>query len=314
MRARLTFGSSGAEQWTEERDLEDVTYALYDPAANADGARAFLDSARLASVRAVDPSLSDVAADVSVDSWIRQELARPHVATNHTIDWTVQYCADRTTEAGTDGRFGDLCAVAYFQAAEDIQRAWFRTGRVTLNGTGAHWDRMPVTLEGINMSHSGAEARSLSELAALLASDRAGWPTGDISIAPDDIVVTPLGADWRQVRISVTVRNAGHADLHGVQVLVGAAPDVSTWVPSRTFVVDVSARSAATLTLDASFPSGYGIAQALALQSGEHAPHDTFSIDPTPEDACAFRIVNAKQAPSGFATEVVTSASGCRGW
>jgi hypothetical protein len=64
------------------------------------------------------------------------------------------------------------------------------------------------------------------------------------------------------------------------------------------------------------FPFAYGVALAYTTQVNEHAPHDTWSPDPTPEDGLAFRIVNPQHAPAGFAQRVAEQTCGyaCRGW
>jgi hypothetical protein len=65
------------------------------------------------------------------------------------------------------------------------------------------------------------------------------------------------------------------------------------------------------ISLDVVFPEGFGFLVAHAMQSSEHAPHESWTIDPTPEDACAFRIVNPRAAPPRY-LEALGDTSGCR--
>ena len=52
-----------------------------------------------------------------------------------------------------------------------------------------------------------------------------------------------------------------------------------------------------------------------AMQLGEHAPHESWTPDPTPENSVAFRIVNPRAAPVGYA-DWIRSQCGhiCRGF
>jgi hypothetical protein len=147
----------------------------------------------------------------------------------------------------------------------------------------------------------------------VLDADPAFRPVGDIAIAPDDIVVQPdAPAPGAPVSVAITVRNQGLGDLFkvAVGVIYGVNPLERGTV--RQFVVDVPAQGAAVVKLDAAFSSGYGFILAHGMQVGEHAPHDSWTPDPTPEDACAFRIVNRRAAPPRY-VESLGDTSGCRG-
>jgi hypothetical protein len=52
--------------------------------------------------------------------------------------------------------------------------------------------------------------------------------------------------------------------------------------------------------------------RAHAMQMTEHSPFENWTPDPTPEDACAFRIVNPRTAPPRY-LESLGDTSLCRG-
>jgi hypothetical protein len=309
-RAQVTFTSSSGSGWTEERVLADVAYALYDRDGSEQGARVFVDAARLARPRDLDPSSSDVSAEATVDAWLQQLIARPETNAERRVDWKLQFCAERTSNAFNVRTSGDLCMVAYMQAQNDIERIWIRTGRLLFDGDGPHWQALAPALVGVSTSHRGAPTSSLSGLARLLATSHDAWPEGDTSVGPDDIAVvvdTKGTAD-----INVTVRNVGSADLYGVHLYVGVGGDSTQRVLARNFVIDIPARDAKSVSLAARLQQGYGFVMAHALQAGEQSPHDAVSFDPTPEDACAIRIVNPRVAPPEFTRGIVESSAPCR--
>ena len=54
---------------------------------------------------------------------------------------------------------------------------------------------------------------------------------------------------------------------------------------------------------------GYGFVMAQATALGEHAPAGTFTPDPTPDDDCAFRVINPQLAPPKY-RETLLEATG----
>jgi hypothetical protein len=308
-RARVMFTPSSGAGWTEDRDLAEVAYGLYDENAPAAGPRMFLDAARLAPVRDLDPSLSEAPSDLTVDAWLQQLVARPETNGDRRVDWMLQYCAERTTNTSLSLRSGDLCMVAYMQAQSDIERVWIRTGTLSLDADGPHWRLLGPAVVGVNTSRKGAPASSLSGLAGLLRTAHDDWPEGDVSIDPSDVVVI-VDAD-RIATINVTVRNLGSADLYGLQLYVTLGDDPSQRALNREFVFDIPADGEKRVSLRARLSRGYGFVLAHAMQAGQHSPHDSASFDPTPEDACALRIVNARLAPPEL-TRGIAVASGCR--
>ena len=123
VRARMMFSGPQSQRWTEERQLPDITYAVYDPREPGGGAAPLLLAPAATSAPALDPDLPDV----PIRTWLvgileRAEAKRP-------VDWLMHYCVERTRKIvspPTNG--GDMCAVAYFEAKGDVFRAWFRTG------------------------------------------------------------------------------------------------------------------------------------------------------------------------------------------
>jgi hypothetical protein len=57
-------------------------------------------------------------------------------------------------------------------------------------------------------------------------------------------------------------------------------------------VVDVPAQGSTDLKVQVAFPAGYGFVMAHTLSATEHSPFGTFTPDPTPDDDCAFRVIN----------------------
>ena len=77
--------------------------------------------------------------------------------------------------------------------------------------------------------------------------------------------------------------------------------------------VDVPANGSSEVTVETRLPGPYGFVVAQVIQISEMSPHDTWTFDPTPLDACAFRLFNAHLAPPEYARSIDRS-SGCIGW
>jgi hypothetical protein len=185
---------------------------------------------------------------------------------------------------------------------------------VQMTDAGVKWERTTTPrFEGFVILESAPESGRLSLLPGVLDTDPALRPVGDVAIGPDDIVVTPsdpkAGAPFA---VTITVRNQGSGDLFKVAVTVALATNPTTKGTSREFVVDVPAQSSTDITFEAALPEGYGALLAHAMQLSEHSPHESATPDPTPEDACAFVIVNRRAAPPRY-LESIVNASGCRG-
>lgn len=224
-----------------------------------------------------------------------------------------QYCAERTRQMlSPPAGGGDLCAVAGFEAKGDILRAWFRTGSVRLTEAGPVWTVDQPSFAGIDAAQSGTALTTLSALPALLDAPRESWPTADLAIAATDISVEIPRPDWAIIR--VTVRNNGPIAVHRAQVIVGAGSDpAGRGFPPRIVTVDVPGNGSSEVTVGTRLPGPYGFVVAQVIQISDMSPHDTWTFDPTPLDACAFRLFNAHLAPPEYARSIDRS-SGCIGW
>jgi hypothetical protein len=307
--AYLTFKDDrSGESWTERRDLRDVTYALYDPAASVTGGdpRMFVDSAAVVSAKVLHPELPEM----PFGEWLARRVVR--TGDGLAPDWMPQYCAERTSEAGVVPASGDVCAVADFAVKERRARLWVRTGRVELSAHEPRWIRDTPEFQAITLQDSG-DITDIASLPLLLDSDPSSWPTADVSVAPFDIDVTVPTRAGELTRFSVMVSNNGDADVHNalVDVVTGVSPAGRT--ASRRFVVDIVHRSSSRIDFEAAFPESYGVVVVLIAQLSEHSRHDAGTVDPTPEDACAFRVVNIRAAPADYVA-TLGDLTGCRGW
>jgi hypothetical protein len=307
VRARMTFGSQPSLRWSEERQLPDVTYAVYDPRSPGSGVAPLLLAPAAISASALDQNLPDV----PIGEWLAGVLQQ--VEAKRPVEWMTQYCVERTRKTiSASAGGGDLCAVAYFEAKGDILRAWFRTGSVRFTEVGPVWTVHQPSFEGIDSSRSGTGLTTLSALPALLDTPRESWPIADLAIAATDIIVETLRPDWAIIR--VTVRNNGPVAVHRAQVIVSAGSDpASPAFPPRVVTVDVPESGSAEVRVGTRLPAPYGFVVAQAIQISDLSPHDTWTFDPTPLDACAFRLVNAHLAPAEYVRSIDKS-SGCVGW
>lgn len=308
VRARMTFSGQPSLRWTEERQLADVTYAVYDPRSPESGAAPLLLAPRAINASVLDQNLPDVA----MSKWLAGVLQRAEA--KPLVEWIPQYCLERTRRmVSPPVGGGDLCAVAYFQAKGDILRAWFRTGSVRFTEAGPVWRVYQPSFEGIDTSGSGTALTTLSALPTLLDTPRESWPTADLAITPTDISVETPRPDW--AIITVTVRNNGPIAVHRAQVLVSTGNDpASRAIPPRKLTVDVPGNGSSEIKVGTRLPGPYGFVVVQAIQISEMSPHDTWTFDPTPLDACAFRMINAQLAPAGYVRSIVQASGGCAGW
>jgi hypothetical protein len=311
IRARLAFDAGKSAGWAEVRDLPPLLYAIYDgslgPTSSA--VRAIVEGPGTVAAREFDSALGDE----SINVWLANVLA-PHAGGEGPfIMWHSQYCSERTGESGLPPDPTAVCAVVDFQTYKTLGHIWFRTADVRTSDAGTVWEPIaPPRFEGFVIRGSAPESRRLSNLVSQLDLEPVLTPAGDLEINPDDIAIEPAQSRaGAPLSITVTVRNRGTADVFKalVQVaLVGSANDGAV----RMFVVDVPMQASVQVKLKAVFPLGYGIIAPIAMQQTEHSPFDAGVPDPTPENACAYRIVNPQLAPPTFLRSSVRP-NGCPG-
>ena len=314
LRGELKFGVAGAPDaagWTEVRNLAPVYYGIYDSNTESSAAvRALVYGPASTQVREFDPLLGDEPFAI----WLSDVLSTRRTKKESGPDWLSQYCDERTGEAGVRGVPTAVCSVVYFGLGRDIGQIWFRTADIHETDQGIEWIPLsPAHFEGLLVRDS-AQQTQLSRLPSLLDTTPTARPVGDVSIMPDDIVVSPAEPiPGAFAATTITVRNIGDGDLYKVQVGVVFGVDPSARGTTRQFVVDIPAQQSVDLKLQVAFPNGYGFVMAHALQLTEHSPHDNGMPDPTPMNACAFRIVNRRLASTQYVDSLLHDAGGCSG-
>jgi hypothetical protein len=308
--ADLTFGTRGTPSWSERRTLPPLSYALYDPEKESSAnVRALFDGPAFTQALEFDPELG--AAPFA--TWLSAVLSKRRRPGDPPPDWMSQFCHERTIESSSRQTPTAVCSVAYFSWHSGIGQIWFRTAEIRETGHDVEWAPItPAQFEAVVIPGWGVASQQLSTLPSLLDAPPESRPIGDASVSPSDIVVESSDLQpGAPVDILVAVRNVGLGDLHKVAIDVTWGWDLKARGVSRLFVVDVAAGSSSVLKVRAAFPSAYGYVLAHAMLGSEHAPHEWWSPDPTPENACAIRIVNEHLAPAGFAT-AMSEAIGCQ--
>jgi hypothetical protein len=317
MKALLRFGdgqTNGDASWTETRELPTLFYAIYDiagPPAGTVDIRALVYGPAGVPVKTFDTSLDSQPFAL----WLATVLStRRNQRADPGPDWISQFCSERTAEAGVIPDRTGVCAVVYFQAVSRIGQIWFRTAEAHVSENAVRWDVLPSPqFEGFVIGESAPESTRLSALPAILDADPTLRPIGDVAISPDDIRVTSSDrAADQPVSVAITVRDQGTGDLFKVLVRVTLTSSPTDKGVSRQFVVDIPAQGSTEITLQSAFPAGYGVIVAHALQLTEHSPFENWTPDPTPEDACAFRVVNPRLAPPRY-IDSFGDTSGCPG-
>ncbi len=262
------------------------------------------------SARRLDAALPDV----PFATWLH-DVAAPYRGKKAVEDeWRITYCDELSVEAGLSPRRRDLCTVAYFTLTGGWGEIWLRTGRIELTDSEVKWLAEAPAVETIRLRHSDCREVSdgLSTLPGLLAADPSSWPSADLSVAPEDIVVTRTAAT---VHIAAVIRNSGNANSRGAEVTIGAVTSAADRGITRSFVVDVPRGGTTKIELSLPFSASYGAVVADVMQISEHTPHDSWNPDPTPDDAVAFRIIGPQHAPKGFAASLIAQCGPiCRGF
>ena len=295
----------------ETRDLPEIVYAIYDPEAEPRfDARFYISSAKGVSARRLDATLPDV----PFATWLHDVVAPYSDKKAVEEPWRISYCDELYVEGGLPPRRRDLCTVAYVTFRGGWGEIWLRTGRIELTDREVRWLAEGPTVEAIRLREPECREVSdgLSALPALLAAGRSSWPSADLSVAPEDISVTRTATS---VHIAAVIRNSGNANTHGAEIMIGAVKSAADRGINRSFVVDVPRGGTAEIKLSLPFSAPYGAVLVQVMQISEHTPHDSWSPDPTPDDAVAFRIIGPQRAPKEFAASLVEQCGPiCRGF
>jgi hypothetical protein len=309
LRARIIYERSMLS--AETRDLPEIVYAIHDPEAEATfDTRFYITSAKGVSARRLDATLPDV----PFAAWLHDVVA-PHSGKKAVEEpWRISYCDELSVEAGLPPRRRDLCTVAYFTLKGGWGEIWLRTGRIELTDSEVRWLAEGPTVEAIRLREPDCREVSdgLSALPGLLAAGPSSWPHADLSVAPEDITVTRTATS---VHVAAVIRNSGNAHTRGAEIMIGAATSAADRGINRSFVVDVPRGGTAEIKLSLPFSAPYGAVVVQVMQISNHTPHDSWSPDPTPDDAVAFRIISPEHAPKGFAASLVAQCGPiCRGF
>ena len=308
LRATLTF-ASGSGLAVETRDLPELVYALYDPASTKVADAALLvESAAAASAQRLDGALPPI----RFDQWLRTLVLQYGGEFKPSSEWRTAYCDERLLEPGIHARTRNICVVAEFfflDRYSGVEQIWIRTGRVELAETEVRWLAEAPAFEGLMLR--GVESGTLASLTDILRNPPDDWPLGDVSVAPEDITVAVRA---NSVHVEAALRNTGSADLRNVLVMVSMTTDGQKDT-RRQLLVNVPQGGSTTVATDLPLLDRYGVVMVHAMQFSEHVIQGMSPFDPTPDDVVAFRIVNPRQAPRGYA-EWLKSQCGpiCRGF
>ena len=309
LRARIVYERSTLS--AETRDLPEIVYAIYDPDAEVRfDARYYIASAKSVSASRLDATLPDV----PFATWLH-DVAAPYSGKKAVEEqWRIAYCDELSVEAGMPPRRRDLCTVAYFTLTGGWGEVWLRTGRIELTESEVRWLAEGPTVEAIRLRDTDCREVSdgLSALPGLLAAGPSSWPRADLSVAPEDITVTRTAT---RVHVAAVIRNSGNANTRGAEIMIGAVTSATDRGINRSVVVDVPRGGTTKIELALPFAAPYGAVLVQVMQISNHTPHDSWSPDPTPDDAVAFRIISAQRAPKGFAASLVEQCGPiCRGF
>ena len=286
------------------RQLSDIGYARYDPGVKGGiDARVFISQAATVSARRLDASLPPV----RFESW----LSRIVTSRGGEFDggqWRTAYCEERIVEAGANPSGRAICAVAEFIAMGAKGTIWIRTGRLEGTGAEVRWLAERPKFEGMRLRER--EYESLAPLPALLSTPPDEWPSGDVSVAPEEMTISVTRAT---VHLNATVRNNGSQPLRGVAIYVSIGTGRERG-GNRQLVIDLAPFGSKTIDVELPLVDRYATVVLQVLQGTEHAPFESWSPDPTPEDSVAFRIVNPREAPRGYVEWVKKQCGPCRGF
>jgi hypothetical protein len=286
----------------EMRQLPDIVYARYEAGAkSANDAGVFISQAKTGSARRLDSSLPLV----GFESWLSSLVT----SRGGSGEWRTAYCEERIVEAAVKPLGQAICAVADFIVMGAKGSIWIRTGRLEGTGGDVRWHAERAVFDGMRLR--GREYDSLASLPGLLSTPPDEWPSGDVSVAPEEMTIS---VNQGTVRLNAIVRNNRSQPLVGVALAVSYAAGRELGM-NRQLVIDLTPHGSKDIEVEFPLLYRYGAVVLQALQiGGEHGPFESWSPDPTPEDSVAFRIVNPRQAPRGYVEWVRKQCVPCRGF
>jgi hypothetical protein len=316
--ARVVFHESdgGPVPDPEWRVVAELAYAVYDREVDIPGdARLFIYSPRYVSAQQFDRLLPDM----PLEYWLNTVIASRGGELIDPLHWSSHFCTDRTQEPGTPPARRDLCSVLHFQVGYTLWQIWLRTGRISFTEDSVHWLAGPPAFEALHLVQpGGVETSELSELESLLdASPDEARPVPDASIAPEDVVITPVGGKRNTVSVAATFRNKGQTNLYRayIEIIAGDFDEPTT---IRRFLRDIPRNGSVRIEVEVAVPKGYGIAlfQIIPYLS-DYTPWISPPDEPALDDLLAYRFINPHLAPPRYVTSLksqLCTAMKCRGY
>ena len=292
LRAHLLFGDPQQPLRLEVRELEPVSYALYDPTVvSVADARRFIFSPL--SFRASD--LDSLLPREPFLKWLIDTLGtRWEIADSRM--WLSRYCAELTEEQHAR-HSGATCSAILFGNGGSIGQIWFRTGYVEMSDSGATWTPLErPSLEALFLS-DGRTASRLSALPVLLNQPVEQHPSVKTLSLPDIDITPALPKPGAAAKVVITLHNTGELPIQNVMLQV-IHLDGQAAGGGRRFVIDVPAFSSTSVSLDVTFRSGYGLMLAQPFIKDHGIVQDL--MGPPLESPCAVRVVNAAAAPRDY--------------
>lgn len=318
LQARIVFHDSDTARAPdpEWRNLQELVYAVYDGTVDRAGdARLFIYSPRYVSAQRFDRRLPDMPFEYWLNTVITSRGSEPL----DDLYWSSHFCTERTQEPGMAPRRLDLCAVLHFQIGYTVWQLWIRTGRIAFTADAVHWLATPPAFEAFRLVQGGTtESLDLSELERLLdapADERPAAP--DASIAPEDVVITPVPGKPNTVTVTATFRNKGQTNLYGAYIEI-IAGDFAEPTTIRRFLRDIPRRGSVAIEAEVVVPKGYGMALFQITPSlSDYSPWIFPPDDPQGDDLLAYRFIRPERAPPKEMASVkawLCNASKCRGY
>ena len=299
----------------EWRTLPELVYAVYDREVDrGDDARLFVYLPRYASAQQLDGRLPQM----PFEYWLNILLAQRGGEPLDDLFWSSQFCSERTQEPGTPPSRLDICSVLHFQIGTNVWQLWTRTGRINFTADSVEWLATAPAFEAFRLVQGGStESSDLSELERFLDEAPEDRPGPDASIAPEDVVITPVAGKRNTVTVAAAFRNKGRTNLYGayIEIIAGDFDQPNT---IRHFVRNIPARGSVRIEVDVAVPKGYGMALFHVIPSlSEYSPWIFPPEQPQSNDLMAYRFINPHRAPPRVIASLksrLCEAMKCRGY